>query len=448
MMVDMKPPYHRFIQRQGGGNEQANREKPGDPVGKASGVCKVSSSRYIPGASSSPPSLSSSYSYLSAPSSDTGELLTQSLEKFFFVCMKLFKKEFFINLLQYLEGFAERLLIKRPEPGLGQTSGMVLVPSTGIWFQKTLSTWNIYSDFHHLERVLIMVLKAFSSSTRSLEVKSHPFDSFLTSPAAPSVTPLLLLTPEEEIHHKNKSNPKDLVLSRTRNTSSCFLHVFSAETKQELEDLTADIKKTANKVRSKLKAIEQSIEQEEGLNRSSADLRIRKTQHSTLSRKFVEVMTEYNTTQSKYRDRCKDRIQRQLEITGRTTTNEELEDMLESGKLAIFTDDIKMDSQMTKQALNEIETRHTEIIKLENSIRELHDMFVDMAMLVESQGEMIDRIEYNVEHSVDYVERAVSDTKKAVKYQSQARKKKIMIIVCCVILGVVLASTIGGTLGF
>lgn len=44
-----------------------------------------------------------------------------------------------------------------------------------------------------------------------------------------------------------------------------------------------------------------------------------------------------------------------------------------------------MDSQMTKQALNEIETRHTEIIKLENSIRELHDMFVDMAMLVESQ---------------------------------------------------------------
>ncbi|XP_054438625.1 syntaxin-1B isoform X1 [Pteronotus mesoamericanus] len=239
------------------------------------------------------------------------------------------------------------------------------------------------------------------------------------------------------------------------------------KTKQELEDLTADIKKTANKVRSKLKAIEQSIEQEEGLNRSSADLRIRKTQvggsgqtgagpgpspggiqlHSTLSRKFVEVMTEYNATQSKYRDRCKDRIQRQLEITGRTTTNEELEDMLESGKLAIFTDDIKMDSQMTKQALNEIETRHNEIIKLETSIRELHDMFVDMAMLVESQGEMIDRIEYNVEHSVDYVERAVSDTKKAVRYQSKARRKKIMIIICCVVLGVVLASSIGGTLG-
>lgn len=44
-----------------------------------------------------------------------------------------------------------------------------------------------------------------------------------------------------------------------------------------------------------------------------------------------------------------------------------------------------MDSQIDKQALNEIETRHSEIMKLENSIRELHDMFLDMAMLVESQ---------------------------------------------------------------
>uniref|UniRef100_A0A3P8UH75 Syntaxin-1A n=1 Tax=Amphiprion percula TaxID=161767 RepID=A0A3P8UH75_AMPPE len=208
------------------------------------------------------------------------------------------------------------------------------------------------------------------------------------------------------------------------------------KTKAELEDLMADIKKLANK------CIQQTIEQEEGQNRSSADLRIRKTQHSTLSRKFVEVMSEYNTTQSDYRERCKGRIQRQLEITGRNTTNDELESMLESDNPAIFTSGIIMDN-ITQQAMNEIETRHNEIIKLENSIRELHDMFMDMAMLVESQGEMIDRIEYNVEHSVDYVERAVSDTKKAVKYQSKARRKKIMIIICCVILGIVIASIVG-----
>ncbi|XP_072029130.1 syntaxin-like isoform X7 [Amphiura filiformis] len=204
--------------------------------------------------------------------------------------------------------------------------------------------------------------------------------------------------------------------------------------KQELEEAMADIKKTANRVRGKLKVMEQSIEQEESAKMNSADVRIRKTQHSTLSRKFVEVMTDYNNTQTDYRERCKGRIQRQLEITGKSTTNEELEEMLESDNPAIFTSGIIMDTQQAKQTLRDIEARHNDIIKLENSIRELHDMFMDMAMLVESQGEMIDRIEFNVEQSVDYVETAKMDTKKAVKYQSKARRKKIMIMICCGVL--------------
>ncbi|XP_071850282.1 syntaxin-like isoform X1 [Apostichopus japonicus] len=214
--------------------------------------------------------------------------------------------------------------------------------------------------------------------------------------------------------------------------------------KGELEDLMDVIKKTANKVRGKLKVMEQSIEQEESSQMNSADVRIRKTQHSTLSRKFVEVMTDYNSTQTDYRERCKGRIQRQLEITGKSTTDEELEDMLESGNPAIFTQGIIMDTQQAKQTLRDIEARHNDIIKLETSIRELHDMFVDMAMLVESQGEMIDRIEYNVEQSVDYVETAKMDTKKAVKYQSKARRKKIIIIALCsvVVIAIVLVVVI------
>lgn len=220
------------------------------------------------------------------------------------------------------------------------------------------------------------------------------------------------------------------------------------KTKQELEDLMADIKKTANRVRGKLKSIEQNIEQEEQTNKSNADLRIRKTQHSALSRKFVEVMTEYNRTQTDYRERCKGRIQRQLEITGRATTNEELEEMLEQGNSAVFTQGIIMETQQAKQTLADIEARHADIIKLENSIRELHDMFMDMAMLVESQGEMIDRIEYHVEHAMDYVQTATQDTKKALEYQSKARRKKIIILICVSILLIVVASTVAGYVGF
>lgn len=46
---------------------------------------------------------------------------------------------------------------------------------------------------------------------------------------------------------------------------------------------------------------------------------------------------------------------------------------------------IIMETQQAKQTLADIEARHADIVKLERSIQELHDMFMDMAMLVEQQ---------------------------------------------------------------
>lgn len=48
-----------------------------------------------------------------------------------------------------------------------------------------------------------------------------------------------------------------------------------------------------------------------------------------------------------------------------------------------------METQQARQTLADIEARHADIIKLENSIRELHDMFMDMAMLVENQVQLL-----------------------------------------------------------
>uniref|UniRef100_A0A8C5HIP9 Syntaxin-3 n=1 Tax=Gouania willdenowi TaxID=441366 RepID=A0A8C5HIP9_GOUWI len=192
------------------------------------------------------------------------------------------------------------------------------------------------------------------------------------------------------------------------------------KTQDELEAITNDIKKMANNARNKLKTIERNLESEEQ-ERVSADMRIRKSQHAVLSRKFVEVMTKYNEAQVDFRERSKGRIQRQLEITGKATTDEELEEMLESGNAAVFTAGI-VDSGISKQALSEIESRHKDIVRLESSIKELHDMFVDIAMLVESQGDIVDNIEQNVSKSVDHITEAQEITKKAVRYQTKARK--------------------------
>uniref|UniRef100_A0A8B9K7F0 Syntaxin-3 n=1 Tax=Astyanax mexicanus TaxID=7994 RepID=A0A8B9K7F0_ASTMX len=194
------------------------------------------------------------------------------------------------------------------------------------------------------------------------------------------------------------------------------------KTQDDLEAITNEIKKSANNARNKLKSIERSLETESA-ERVSADMRIKKSQHAILARKFVEVMTKYNEAQMEFRDKSKGRIQRQLEITGKATTDEELEEMLDGGNAAVFTAGI-MDSGISKQALNEIEARHKDIMRLESSIKELHDMFVDIAMLVENQGGMIDRIESNMDQSVGFVERAVADTKKAAKFQQEARRVK------------------------
>ena len=45
------------------------------------------------------------------------------------------------------------------------------------------------------------------------------------------------------------------------------------------------------------------------------------------------------------------------------------------------------------------------------------------------------RIDAHVESAVEYTTRATNDTKKALEYQSKARRKKIMILLCMIVAG-------------
>ncbi|GJQ82958.1 Syx1A [Trypoxylus dichotomus] len=202
------------------------------------------------------------------------------------------------------------------------------------------------------------------------------------------------------------------------------------KTKQELECLMANIKNSSNRIRAKLKTMEKNINDEALLGISSACLRMRKIQNSTLTRKFIQVMTEYNLTQTDYRERCKARIKRQLEITGRQTTDEELEDMLEQDNPAVFTQGIKIEQPDLKRTVADIEARYADIIKLESSIKELHDMFIDVALLLENQGELIDRVEYHVGQTQEYVEFGKLELGKAHVYRRRSQKKKVIIMIC------------------
>ncbi|XP_033840611.1 syntaxin-4 isoform X2 [Periophthalmus magnuspinnatus] len=217
--------------------------------------------------------------------------------------------------------------------------------------------------------------------------------------------------------------------------------------KKELQTLRDAIKTMAGQIQKKLKSIEPKKGENGDGTYISISTRIQRTQHGVLSKEFVELMGHCNTIQAQYRDRNVERIQRQLKITGTNVTDEELDTMLESGQTDVFTQNILNDAKATKQALNEIESRHDEILKLEKSIRDLHEMFQYLAMEVEAQGEMVDRIETNIKQSSNYVEKAKENTAKAVTYQAKARKKKMWIAVCLAILILILVISLFSAFG-
>lgn len=211
------------------------------------------------------------------------------------------------------------------------------------------------------------------------------------------------------------------------------------ELKKELDDLMADIKRSGAKVNAKLKELSPQTDPDGEMH--SADARIRRTQHSAATKRFVEAMTQYHHVQEEYRDKCKDRIHRQLQITGKDPTEEELDEMLEKDNLEIFTQGIITETLQARQQLADIEARHEEIMKLETSLRELHDLFVDMAVLVQGQGVMVDNIATHVSSAKEYVGEAKVQTAEALKYQGKARKKMIIlgIIIGVIVLIILLA---------
>lgn len=92
-------------------------------------------------------------------------------------------------------------------------------------------------------------------------------------------------------------------------------------------------------------------------------------------------------------------------------------------------------SQMTQQQLllfeeentKLAENREQEVTKIVKSIVDLHDIFKDLAHMVQEQGTVLDRIDYNIEETQTKVSEGYKQLQKAEKYQRKNRK------VCCIL---------------
>lgn len=193
--------------------------------------------------------------------------------------------------------------------------------------------------------------------------------------------------------------------------------------------ITRDIKLQAESIHRRLDALSKQVQKTEDLEGpASVTARIQRSQHAALSRRFHQVMRLYNESLLTKQDRCKHFILRQLEVSGREVTEDEVNKMVATGNWEVFNENMLNDTRITRAQLSEIEQRHKELLSLENNMKELRDLFMDIFLLVEEQGEFIDHIQTNVERTQDYVVATNEKFKLAARYK---KKNPLRQLCCC-----------------
>uniref|UniRef100_A0AAY4AZL9 t-SNARE coiled-coil homology domain-containing protein n=1 Tax=Denticeps clupeoides TaxID=299321 RepID=A0AAY4AZL9_9TELE len=196
--------------------------------------------------------------------------------------------------------------------------------------------------------------------------------------------------------------------------------------KRDSNAIATDIKTRGEEMLTRLHKMDteaKDLEEEHGVN--SAVARVARTQYACLSNNFRDAMMDYNEAEMSHRDTCKAHIQRQLEIVGQEVTGEEMEEMMEAGRWNVFTENILSEGKTARSALSQIESRHQDLLDLESRIKSVHEVFLDVAMLVEEQGPMINTIQANVQKTDAELAGALIKLGKAKKHDSNNPFKKM-----------------------
>ncbi|KAM6915308.1 syntaxin-11b.1 [Xenentodon cancila] len=196
--------------------------------------------------------------------------------------------------------------------------------------------------------------------------------------------------------------------------------------KRDSNVIGADIKKQAENVLKRLHNLEgtaHKLQEEHGSN--SAITRIARTQYACLSNGFRDVMFDYNEAEMTHRENCKAQIQRQMEIVGREVTGEDVEEMIENGQWNVFAANAVSEGKTARSALSQIEKRHQELMDLESRVAGIHEIFLDIALLVEEQGPMLNSIQTNVQKTDEELQGSLVKLRRAKRYDNNNPFKKM-----------------------
>ena len=162
---------------------------------------------------------------------------------------------------------------------------------------------------------------------------------------------------------------------------------------------------------------------EKKISVDGSEKQTRETVSNALKTKLKEQMAEFQVLREKLRTEHKEVIDGVFALTGEQIEEEKLDSMIENGA----------DEQMFKQAIldqgrglildtvEEIQERHKAVRDRAETIG-FYQIFLDMSVLVDTQGEMIDDIQEQVAKSTEYVKQGQVALVSARDYQKNTRK--------------------------
>ncbi|KDQ60716.1 hypothetical protein JAAARDRAFT_190870 [Jaapia argillacea MUCL 33604] len=208
---------------------------------------------------------------------------------------------------------------------------------------------------------------------------------------------------------------------------------------EALDDLVNETSALSMELKKRIKTLERQ-------GGSGRDAQIRKQQTALVKSKFVEAIQNYQGVEQQYRQRYKQRLERQFKIVKPDATPEEIKAVVNDDQGGQIFSQALMNSNRygeSKAAYREVQERHEDIKRIEGTIAELAQLFNDMSVLVEQQDEQINTIEETAGNVEKDTETGVGYLEKGVDSARAARKKRwicfFIIIVVLIIIAIVVA---------
>ena len=123
-------------------------------------------------------------------------------------------------------------------------------------------------------------------------------------------------------------------------------------------------------------------------------------------------------------------------VTGEKPEDSTIEALISSGESESFLQKAIQEQGrgQVMDTISEIQERHDAVKDIERSLMDLHQVFLDMAALVEAQGHQLNDIESHVARASSFVLRGAVELETAREYQKGSRKWACVAVVASAVL--------------